>query len=922
MNWNWQDIRFPKMRDLRRFWYQQKNRMSRRKFVRSAALYAPSSWKVRSRIWRGELFRWLSILFVVGVVAGIFVFVGLIAWVAKDLPDPSKVRARSLQGTRITDRHGDVLYDVVGDERRSPIKIESVPEYLKQATVAIEDKDFYRHKGFDPLTPLRIVYNVVVNRRVIGGSTLTQQLVKNALLDNRRTPIRKLKELILAIEIERQYTKDEILQMYLNETPYGGNSVGAGAASQLFFQKDVSELSLEESIVLAGLPQSPTRYSPFLGRKTQDDEPLWLWRAKGVARRMREDGYLSEEKEKEVLAALPNLTFSRQTVSIQAPHFVFYVQDQIEKLLGVERAEQGNLQVKTTLDLAFQNNAQTIVKEEIEKVQSYNITNGSAMVMDPRNGEILVMVGSKDYFATDIPGQFNVAVDGLRQPGSSIKPITYATALKQGKTPASMTVDAPTVFTPNSSAKPYEPKNYDGKFRGPMSLRRALAESNNIVAVKLLAQVGVSNMLQTAFDLGFKTLEPTQANQSRFGLSVTLGGAEVHLIDTVTAYSAFANGGNRIEPISVLEITDTEGNVLYKHRDISGRRVLDEELAFLINSILSDDEARSGAFGRGSQLNIQNRPVAVKTGTTNDQRDNWTVGWSRSTMVGVWVGNNDNSAMTRVASGITGASPIWRRIMLSAIESGRTTDAWDVPQGVEKVRVDAVSGYPAHDELASYEEWVVKGSLPTEPDPIHRKVRLCRGQNRLATAVDIQRGNYDEKVMTDLKEQDPVSQDGRNRWQEGIDGWINSLGNADDYRVPTEMCDSASEVVVLLKKPGNEQSLSGQEVEVEVETVSEERIDRVEIWANGGLRETLRERPYTTKLRLDSGRWTIYAKAIRADGKEGKTGEVRIGTGGVDWREPSPSPTPTPSPTPSPVASPTPSPTPSLIPAVTPPPIP
>jgi penicillin-binding protein 1C len=902
MDWNWHNWRLPTTRDLRRFWFMQRNRMTRRKLIRTASARLP--WKARIHVLRGEIFRWAAILFVVGILSGILVFVGLVAWVSRDLPDPSGVRQRESQGTKIVDRHGDVLYDVVGDERRSPIKIEDAPEYLRQATVAVEDKDFYKHGGFDPLTPLRILYNVVVNRRLIGGSTLTQQLVKNALLSNERTLTRKLKEFILALEIERQYNKDEILQMYLNETPYGGNSAGVGAAAQIFFNKDIKELSLEESIVLAGLPQRPSAYSPFLGRKTEDGEPLWLWRASGVARRMREDGYISAEKEKEVLANLPNLQFAKQSVSIQAPHFVFYVQDQLEELLGSERSELGGLRVTTTLDLPFQNEAQKIVKEEIEKVISYKISNGSAMVIDPRNGEILVMVGSKDYFAEDIPGQFNVAVDGLRQPGSSIKPVTYVTALKQGKTPANMIVDSPTVFTPNDSAKPYEPKNYDGKFRGPMSLRRALAESNNIVAVKTLAQVGVNGMLSTAFDLGFKTLEPTAENQSRFGLSVTLGGAEVHLIDTVTAYSSFANGGTKIDPVAILEVTDAQGNVLYKHRDIPGKRVLAPELSFLMNSILSDDVARSGTFGRGSQLNIQNRPIAVKTGTTNDQRDNWTIGWSRSTMVGVWVGNNDNSPMTRVASGITGASPIWRRIMLAAIDSGRTTDAWDVPEGVERVKVDAISGYSAHDELASVEEWVVKGTLPTEPDPIHRKVRLCKGQNKLATSVDVQRGNYDEKVMVDLKERDVISQDGRNRWQEGIEAWIGTQPNAGDYRVPTEMCDSAGEVVVIMKKPENEKNYSETNISVEVETVSEEKIDRVEIWANGGLRETLRDKPYNTTLNLSAGRWTIYAKAIRADGKEGKTGDIRIGTGGVDWKEPAPSPTPTPSPSPSPEASP------------------
>lgn len=851
-------------------------------------------------MWRARLLRLLAILLIGGVLLGIVLFIALVAWVASDLPDPSGVRRTQGFSTKITDRNGDVLYDVFNSERRLPITVDQLPDYLKQATVAIEDKDFYKHRGFDPLTPLRIAYNLATQRRLIGGSTLTQQLVKNALLSNERTLTRKLREFILALEIERQFSKDEILQMYLNEAPYGGTAVGIGAAAQVYFDKPVSDLTLVESAILAGLPQRPTAYSPYLGRTTESGQPLWQWRTEGVLRRMREDGYITEELEKEALGQLPTITFASRSVSIKAPHFVFYVQDKLEELFGSELVEKGGLNVTTTLDSPFQSEAQAIVKEELDKVKDFNITNGSAVVMDPRNGEILAMVGSKDYFAEDIPGQFNVAVDGLRQPGSSIKPVTYVTAFKQGLTPATMLVDSFTSFTPNESSDKYEPRNYDGKFRGPMSLRRALAESNNVVAVKLLAKVGLRNMLGTAYDLGFPTLEPTDDNLRRYGLSVTLGGAEVHLIDTVTAYSAFANQGHKIEPVAILEVKDAQGNVLFKHRSVTGKQVLTAEQTFLINSILSDDEARSGAFGRGSQLNIQGRPIAVKTGTTNDRRDNWTIGWSLSTIVGVWVGNNDNSPMERVASGVTGASPIWRRIMLAAIASGRTTDPFPTPEGVDRTRVDAISGWPAHDELESREEWVIKGTIPTGPDPIHQKLRLCKDQNKLATSVDIQRGNWFEKVVVNLREDDPISQDGRNRWQEGIQAWIATQPDQDKYNVPTEYCTSSQEVVVNMKRPENEKTYNETNIAVEIETFSDEKVDRVEIYVNGALRETLREKPYTTNLELPAGRYTLYAKAIRADGREGKTGDVKIGTGGVDWREPTPSPSPSPTPTPTP----------------------
>ncbi len=851
------------------------------------------------RMIRARLLRLTAIGVVACTVLGIVLSIALVAWVANDMPNPNQIRQRNLGGTKILDRNGDLMYDAAGSEQRTPIKLEQVPESLKQATIAVEDKDFYTHSGFDPLTPFRIVYNYVFRGgRVVGGSTLTQQLVKMQLLTNERTATRKLKELILALEIERQFSKDEILLMYLNEAPYGGQAIGVGAASQQFFKKDVQDLTVLESAILAGLPQRPSAYSPFLGRTTESGQPLWQWRAEGVLRRMREDGYISQEQESAAIEELKTIQFSRERTSIRAPHFVFYVLDALEEMYGAETVRSGGLTVRTTLDLPFYEETQRIVQEEIEKVVSLNITNGAVIVMDPNNGEILSMVGSKDYFAEDIPGQFNVAVDGLRQPGSSIKPVTYAAALLQGYTPASMLVDASTVFAPNDQARPYEPRNYDGRFRGPMSLRRALAESNNVVAVKALALVGVENMLSLAYDMGFPTLEPTAQNLQRFGLAVTLGGAEVHLIDTVTAYSAFANGGRSVTPVSILEVSDVDGNRLYQHRALPGRQVLSDGVAYLINSILSDDVARSGAFGSNSQLNIENRPVAVKTGTTNDQRDNWTIGWSRSTVVGVWVGNNDNSQMQRVASGITGASPIWRRVMLAGIASGRTTAAWEVPESVEQVQLDAVSGYLAHDELPARSDWVVRGSLPSGRDPIHQKVRLCRGQNRLATAADLARGNWEERVFVSLHENDPVSQDGRNRWQEGIDAWIAQQPDPSSFQAPTELCDTAGDVVVDLRSPEKERTYDSNNIDFEVNVFTEERIRTVEFFANDRkVGETLNAPPYKVTVSLESGRYTVYAKVVREDGKEGRSAEHRIGTGGVDWREPTPTPSPTPTPT-------------------------
>lgn len=894
-------------------WYKSTyKRLEERKLV---GLNTPEEKKIRNL----KIFRFLGFASLFCTIWGILIGVAIFAWLAKDLPQPGKVVRKEGFSSQVLDREGRLLYDVYGNERRTPVPISGVSQYMRDATISIEDKDFYKHAGFDPLTPIRIVYNYLFRRgRVVGGSTLTQQLVKNVLLTADRTPVRKAKELILAMQIERQFTKDQILEMYLNEIPYGGNAAGVQAASELYFNKDASQLSLVEAAILAGLPQRPSSYSPYSGKQTDDGQPLWKWRALGVLRRMREDGKISEDLEKTAVAELDSVVFQRESIEIKAPHFVFYVRDKLEEMYGESIIENGGLKVTTTLDLQMQDKAEDIVKEEMEKVKDFAISNGSAMVMNPETGEILTMIGSKDYFSSEIDGKFNVAVNGLRQPGSSIKPVTYLTALRKGYNPATMLIDVPTTFAPDDKAKPYEPKNYDGKYRGPVSFRNSLGSSLNVTAVKLLANVGVPTMLQQAYDMGFVTLEPNEKNLRNFGLAVTLGGGEVHLIDTVTAYSSFANGGTRIEPVAILKIEDQDGRVLYEHKNVQGKKVMEPEEAYLINDILSDNSARLLAFGANSLLNT-GKPIAVKTGTTNDRRDNWTVGWSKSTMVGVWVGNNDNSEMKQVASGVTGASPIWRRIMNLAIEQGRGTPAWDLPENIEEVEVDQISGYPYHDGYPQKKEKVIKGSLPTGPDPIHAKLKVCKGQLKLAPETRIARGDYDEKEYIVLKENDPVSKDGRNRWQEGIDAW--TAGQIDLYKPPKEYCDdhgTSDQLYVNLKKPSNQSNVPEENVEIEVEAVGVEGIQSVEIWVNGAKRETLSDRPYTTRIQLSRGRYEIYAKAKDNAGKEVESGHVRIGTGGESWQEPTPTNTPEPTPVPSAVPTSPPAATSSPVPTPTP----
>jgi len=666
-------------------------------------------WKQRKYGRRGRvrwdkqtILKYLGLTALFGTLLGIFVMFVMFAWFARSLPDPNKIVRREGFSTKILDRDGGTLYELYQDYNRIPIKLAEVPKQLQQATIAIEDKEFYTHQGFSTWGMIRGLLRGITRGRAQGGSTLTQQLVKNVLLTSERSLPRKFKELVLSLQIERKFSKDEILQMYLNEAPYGGTAVGIAAASERYFGIEPKELTLTQSAILAGMPQAPSRYSPY-----GSDKSAYVARAMAVLRRMREDGYIDKETENTSVKELEGIQFREQTGALKAAHFVFYVKDQLVELLGEALVEEGGYTVTTTLDSELQDFAQTAVKEEIDKLEKVHVTNGAAMVLSPQNGEILSMVGSKDYFAPDYDGKVNVVMSS-RQPGSAIKPVTYATAFAKGYSPSSVILDVATKFPGAKEGEFYEPKNYDGKFHGPVQLRYALSSSLNIPAVKLLALVGIKDMLQQAYDMGFPSLEPIPANMTRFGLSVTLGGGEVRLFDLVHAYAAFANGGERVEPVAILKVVK-EGRTLYESKQAQKKRVLTPEVAFLINHILYDNNARLLTFGANSYLNMSGRSIAVKTGTTNDKRDNWTIGWSTKAVVGVWVGNNDNSQMKEVASGVTGASPIWRKIMLKTWEKYKGDD-FVAPPGVESRLVDIVSGYPEHDGYPTRADYFVKGT--------------------------------------------------------------------------------------------------------------------------------------------------------------------------------------------------------------------
>ncbi len=881
-----------------------KSRLNRRSRTRSRRVVVAYNQEAK-QLRKIKLLRLAVLMGFGGLLAGMMMFFILLLVYAKDMPQPGQVVRQTGFSTKLFDRNGVPLQDLYTDENRIFVPIEQMPQHLKDATVAIEDKDFYSHRGFDLMVFVRAPYYLLTEGRVVGGSTLTQQLVKKVLLTDERSLARKFKQIVLSLLIERRFSKDEILEMYLNEVPYGGTAYGVGAAAEQYFNKPVSELTQLESAILAGLPQRPSAYSPYAAKTDDDGKLLWQLRAEGVLRRMQEDGYLSSAAYTEAVDALPNVTFSKGGTNLLAPHFVYYAKDQLEEMFGEDLVNQGGLQVTTSLDMTVQEEAQKVVAEEIDKVQNLNITNGAVIVMNPKTGEVISMVGSKDFNSQDMDGQFNVVTQGLRQPGSSIKPVVYLTLMQnQQFTPASMMVDVPTTFQRNDAEKPYAPKNYDGKFRGPVSLRNSLGSSLNIPAVKALAYTGLESFLQQAYKMGFATLEPTKENLQRLGLSVALGGGEVHLIDSATAFSSFANTGVRVEPISILKVVDKNGRVLFEHRPVEGERVMEPEYAFLINDILSDDQARAMAFGTNSRLNVSPN-IAVKTGTTNDQRDNWAIGWSQDVLVGAWVGNNDNSAMKTVASGISGATPIWQRIMEYALKNGYEAPAWEVPSGVEQVEVDAISGYYKHDEFPTKAEYVVKGSLPKVEDAIHRKIKLCRGENKLATDAKIAAGDYDEKEFVVLAENDPYSQDGKNRFQEAISSWIAGLGNI-LYQVPTEFCGDNQDLFVNLKRPENEKTYDGEDIEVEVVADSGAGIDKLEIMVDGSIKETIKNREYKGKIRVPRGRHEVWVIAYSRDGKTATSEKHKIGTGGESWQEPTPTPVPTATPTPLPTTPPAP----------------
>jgi 1A family penicillin-binding protein len=608
-------------------------------------------------------------ILIFGFAAFIIIFSGLLLWISTlEIPDLSAFEERRvLQSTKIYDRTGEVvLYDLNSDVRRTVIPFEEMSRHIKNASVAIEDDQFYNHIGIDIRAIIRAAISNFQDGDLLGGqggSTITQQVIKNSVLQRDKTLARKVKEAILSIKIERVLNKDEILEIYLNESPYGGTIYGIEEASRAFFNKSAAELSLPEAAYLAGIPQAPTYLSPYGNNRDDLDKRQQL-----VLQRMRINGFITVEEYDEAITQ--EVVFEPQAVTgIKAPHFVMYIVEQLAETYGEEALAEQGLRVITTLDWELQKEAERIVAQKAaSNTIKFNASNAGMVATDPKTGDLLVMVGSRDYFSEEIDGNFNVTL-ASRQPGSSIKPFVYATAFSKGYLPATIVFDVPTQFSTvcepwerTSETPCYAPNNYNFKFVGPISMRNALAQSLNIPAVKTLYLAGLNDTIKFATDMGLTTLNDPE----RYGLTLVLGGGEVKLLDMTNAYGVFANGGLKAQPRNILRIEDSQKNIIEEF-EVKTNRVMEENVAYMISDVLSDNVARTPLWGSWSIVNFGDRDVALKSGSTNNLRDAWIMGYSPNIAVGAWVGNNDNAAMGGGLSGLI-TTPMWREFMDIALE--------------------------------------------------------------------------------------------------------------------------------------------------------------------------------------------------------------------------------------------------------------
>lgn len=788
----------------------------------------------------------LKIFAVLGIV-GFFCMTLFVAWLTRDLPDPDNLQDRVVvESTKMYDRTGShLIYEMYDGKKRTVVDTADLPHYVIDATIAIEDSHFYEHKGIRWTSLARAIFSDIfrLSSGRGGASTLTQQLVKNAILTNEQSLSRKIKEGILALQIERIYTKEQILKLYFNEIPYGSTNYGIESAAQAYFGKSAKNLTLAEAATLAAMPQAPTRYiqRPDLLKGRRDY----------ILLRMKELNYITEKQMTEAQAVNSDI-HPIKGVSV-APHFVDYITGQLVDEFGEKTLDQGGLKITTTIDYDLQVAANAIVKKGVEAAEKkYNATNGALLSLDATNGEILAMVGSRDYFDDQRGGMFNVVTQSIRQPGSSFKPIVYAAAFEKGFPPETVFYDAQTKF--NYDGQTYEPHNYDGTTHGPVTMRQALQGSLNIPAVKTIFLVGIDNALDFAARLGYTTF----TDRTKFGPSVVLGGGGVKMIEHVRAYGAFANGGMMNDPVGILKVEDKKGNDLTPKRK-EARQVVTPELAATLSNVLSDNPARAYVFGANNHLTLGSRPVAAKTGTTNDYHDAWTMGYTPQIVTGVWVGNNDNSVMKRGADGSIVAAPIWQEFMMEA---------------TKKLPIVSFAPAPANTATNFMLQGLVGGGISVSIDSVSGKLAT---ENTPPENVVKQLYIPGHDILYYVNPNDPLgppptdpnAEPQFNAWEAGVQEWILSKESS-GFKVgtpPTEFDDvhkKEFQPVLKVNYPQEGQAVSGAYLVPQIEVSAVRGVQRVEFWLDQKLMANPAAAPFTAPVTLEGSGFGNHTLEIRA----------------------------------------------------------
>ena len=740
--------------------------------------------------------KWKLALYICMYAAIVLVFFLAIAfaWFAKDLPTPTKIaNRRAVESTKLYDRTGQVLLYETGDQKRTVVASDQISQYLKDSTVATEDANFYKHHGFDTKALFRAVFDKLTGKtsRVSGTSTITQQYVKNALLNSDRSLTRKFKELILAVELEFMFNKDQILTMYLNEIPYGNSTAGAEAASKMYFGKPAKDLTLAEAATLTAIPQAPTYYSPY-GTHTKE----LVSRKNYVLDRMVATGKVSKEdadkaKAEDTLAL--GTTLKPRHDSMLAPHFAMYTLEQIADQYGDEKIQKEGLKIITTLDYDKQKLAEQAIADNRKNLNNNNGQNAALVSIDPKTGQILDMVGSVDYFDTKLDGNVNVA-DSLRQPGSSFKLFDYSTVLKKKEySPSKIFYDLQTDF-----GNGYIPKNFSGSFSGPVTMRSALQNSLNIPAIKAASVAGLDNVIQTAHDLGITSMN----DRSRYGASLGIGVAEVKPVDMASAYGTMANGGNRQDLTPILKITDGNGKTLYDFdKDHKSKDAIDPQIAYEMSSMLSDNAARAKTFGLHSALYFSDRTVAAKTGTTQDNRDGWTCGYTPSLTTVVWVGNNMPSPMKRDAVELAG--PIFHEFMKNAL-ANTPNEQFTAPAGIQTVTVEKYSNkLPGDLSTEKTTDVFASWQIPSDKDDVHLKLRVCKANGKLAPG-DLPDSMSEDRTFTNIHSEKPDNPN----WENPVIAWAQANGMYNNP--PTDYCSSKDLTPSLsFGSPGSGANVSG-----------------------------------------------------------------------------------------------------------------